>query len=91
MNVLFSRTAWEQYKNWQARDDKVVERIHELIKGIQRDPYKGIGKPEPLRQNLQGYWSRRITSRHRLVYRIRSVKKEVQQMEILTCEFHYNK
>ena len=91
MNVLFSKTAWEQYKNWQLRDEKVVERIHELIKATQRDPYRGIGKPEPLRQNLKGYWTRRITSEHRLVYRIKGTKNEVQRMEILTCEFHYRK
>ena len=91
MNVLFSITAWEQYKNWQSRDEKIVERIHELIKMIQRDPYKGIGKPEPLRQNLKGYWSRRITSEHRLVYRIAGNKNEAKRMEILTCEFHYKK
>ncbi len=91
MNVLFSKTAWEQYKNWQSRDEKVVERIHDLIKMIQREPYKGIGKPEPLRQNLKGYWSRRITSEHRLVYRITGLKNEAQRVEILTCEFYYKK
>ena len=91
MNVLFSKTAWEQYKNWQTCDKKIIERIHELIKATQRDPFKGIGKPEPLRQNLKGYWSRRITSEHRLVYRITGAKNEAQRMEILTCEFHYRK
>jgi len=91
MNVLFSKTAWEQYKDWQIRDEKVVERIHELVKATQRDPFKGIGKPEPLRQNLKGYWSRRITSEHRMVYRIVGAKNEAQRIEILTCEFHYRK
>jgi len=91
MNVLFSKTAWEQYKDWQIRDEKVVERIHELAKATQRDPFKGIGKPEPLRQNLKGYWSRRITSEHRMVYRIVGAKNEAQRIEILTCEFHYRK
>jgi len=91
MNVLFSKTAWEQYKGWQIRDEKLVERIHELIKATQRDPFKGIGKPEPLRQNLKGYWSRRITSEHRMVYRIVGAKNEAQRIEILTCEFHYRK
>jgi len=89
MNVLFSKTAWEQYKEWQSKDDKIVLRINELIKEVQRNPLKGIGKPEPLRQNLKGYWSRRITSEHRLVYRIVGV--ESQRVEILTCEFHYRK
>jgi len=91
VNVLFSKTAWEQYKNWKFKDEKIVHRIHELIKAIQRDPYKGIGKPEALRQNLQGYWSRRITSQHRLVYRIIGHKNKGQRIEILTCEFHYSK
>ena len=91
MNVLFSKTAWEQYKNWQTREEKIIERIHELIKAIQRDPYRGIGKPEPLRQNLKGYWSRRITSEHRLVYRIKGKENEATRLEILTCEYHYSK
>lgn len=89
MNVLFSKTAWEQYLNWQEEDSKIVERIHHLIKAIQREPFKGIGKPEPLRQNLKGYWSRRITSEHRLVYRIVGSSKEEQRIEVLTCRFHY--
>ena len=91
MNVLFSKTAWEQYKNWQKEDQKIVERIHELIKVIQREPFKGMGKPEPLRQNLKGYWSRRITSEHRLVYRIVGKPDEPQRVEIMTCRFHYSK
>ncbi len=89
MNVLFSRTAWEQYLVWQKEDEKIVARIHELIKAIQREPFKGIGKPEPLRQNLKGFWSRRITSEHRLVYRIVGNRGENQRIEILTCRYHY--
>ena len=91
MNVLFSRTAWKQYKDWQSQDEKILGRIHELIKAIQRDPFKGIGKPEPLRQNLKGYWSRRITTEHRLVYRIVGNKNESRRIEILTCKLHYFK
>ena len=91
MNVLFSKTAWEQYIDWQKEDKKVVERIHDLIKAIQRNPYEGIGKPEPLRQNLKGYWSRRITREHRLVYRIVGHKNERKRLEILTCQYHYDK
>ena len=89
MNVLFSKTAWQQYLNWQKEDSKIVERIHHLIKAIQRDPFKGIGKPESLRQNPKGYWSRRITSEHRLVYRIVGSTKDLQRIEIMTCRFHY--
>ena len=91
MNILFSKTAWEQYKEWQKEDSKVVERIHELLKAIQRDPFKGIGKPEALRQILKGYGSRRINSEHRLVYRIVGKKGEGQRIEVLTCKFHYRK
>jgi len=89
MNVLFSKTAWQQYLNWQKDDPKIVERIHHLIKAIQRDPSKGIGKLEPLRQNLKEYWSRRITSAHRLVYRIVGSTKDLQRIEIMTCRFYY--
>jgi len=89
MNVLFSKTAWEQYLNWQKEDSKIVERIHQLIKDIQINPFKGIGKLEQLRQNLKGYWSRRITSEHRLVYRIVGSKDESKSIEVLTCRFHY--
>lgn len=91
MNILFSRTAWEQYLDWQKEDSKVVERIHELLKVIQRDPFKGVGKPEPLRQNLKGYWSRRINAEHRLVYRIVGKQDEGQRIEVLTCRYHYKK
>lgn len=86
MNVFFANSAWQQYLHWQNEDHKIVARINELVKAIQRDPFKGIGKPEPLRQNLKGYWSRRITKEHRLVYRIKADPKRV---EILTCKFHY--
>ena len=91
MNILFSKTAWDQYLVWQREDAKVVERIHELLKIIQRDPFRGIGKPEPLRQSLQGYWSRRINSEHRLVYRIVGKQDEGQRIEILTCRYHYKR
>lgn len=91
MNILFSKTAWEQYLNWQKEDPKIVVRIHELLKVIQRDLFKGIGKPEPLRQNLKGYWSRRLNSEHRLIYRIVGKKDEGQRVEVLTCRYHYNK
>lgn len=89
MNVLFSKSAWQQYLEWQKEDVKIVHRINELLKGVQRDPFKGIGKPEPLRQNLKGFWSRRISREHRLVYRIVSDKNSKKRIEILTCKFHY--
>ena len=89
MNVQFSRTAWDQYLEWQSENEKTVERINDLIKAIQRDPFKGIGKLEPLRQNLKGFWSRRISKVHRIVYRIVGTPESVQRIEILTCKFHY--
>ncbi|MEM7550120.1 MAG: Txe/YoeB family addiction module toxin [Bacteroidota bacterium] len=91
MNILFSKTAWEQYLYWQKEDSKITDRIHELLKSIQRDPFKGIGKPEALRQSLKGYWSRRIDSEHRLVYRITGKQDLGQRIEVLSCRFHYSK
>lgn len=87
MNVLFSNTAWNEYLSWQTEDQNTIERINLLIKSTQRDPFKGIGKPEPLRQNLKGFWSRRITKEHRLVYRI--VGSDSKRIEIISCKFHY--
>jgi toxin YoeB len=89
MKVLFSNTAWGQYQYWQTEDKKTLSRINDLIKAIQREPFKGIGKPEPLRQNLKGFWSRRINKEHRIVYRIVGKAKEGQRIEILSCKFHY--
>lgn len=69
MNLIFSDQAWEDFQYWQETDKKVARRIHELLKEIKRNPHSGIGKPEPLRHSLAGYWSRRIDQEHRLVYR----------------------
>ena len=70
MNLIFAPQAWEDYNFWQATDPKMVSRINELLKDVIRSPFSGIGKPEALRHDLRGYWSRRIDSEHRLVYRI---------------------
>lgn len=69
MNLTFTPQAWEDYQHWQSTDAKLLRRIHELMKEIQRSPFQGMGKPEPLRMNLAGYWSRRITEEHRIVYK----------------------
>lgn len=69
MKLTFSTNAWEQYLYWQATDKKVLKRINTLIKDIQRSPHEGIGKPEPLKHVLSGYWSRRINDEHRIVYK----------------------
>ncbi len=84
MNLIFSDQAWEDYQYWQETDKKMVRRIHELLKDIRRNPPSGIGKPEPLRHALAGWWSRRIDQEHRLVYR-------ASQQGILLAQlrFHY--
>ena len=69
-NLIFYPTAWDDYLFWQRNDKKILKRINDLIKDIQRSPYKGLGKPEPLREQLSGYWSRRINDEHRIVYKV---------------------
>lgn len=88
MKVVFDPEAWAEYLAWQGEDAKVLERINKLIEECRRDPFRGTGKPEPLRQNLTGWWSRRITGEHRLVYRVRG-SHEAQAVEVLTCRYHY--
>jgi toxin YoeB len=70
VNLLFSDHAWEDYLYWQQTDKKILRRVNALIKEIQRSPYAGTGKPEPLKHALAGYWSRRITDEHRIVYKV---------------------
>ncbi|HSG40826.1 MAG TPA: Txe/YoeB family addiction module toxin [Thermoanaerobaculia bacterium] len=70
MKLIFSERAWEDYLYWQENDRKLVARINQLIREIQREPFSGIGKPEPLKHAFQGYWSRRINEEHRIVYKI---------------------
>ena len=70
MKLIFAQSAWEDYLYWQKTDKKLVGRINVLIKKIQRDPFAGVGKPEPLKHNLAGYWSRRINSEHRIIYKM---------------------
>lgn len=77
--------AWEDYLYWQSQDKKILKRINQLIKDMRRDPFNGIGKPEPLKGNLTGLWSRRINERHRIVYLI-----ENEALLIFSCKGHYN-
>ena len=84
MNLVFSPQSWEEYLYWQEADPQLVKRIHQLIRDITRDPYRGIGKPEPLKHALRGYWSRRITAEHRSVYRVAG-----GQLWIAQLRFHY--
>ena len=84
MRLIFSAEAWEDYLNWQHHDRKILKRINLLIKELCRDPFQGIGKPEPLRHALAGYWSRRIDDEHRIVYRI-----DQESMLIAQLRYHY--
>lgn len=86
--VVFRSAAWDDYVAWRTEDAKVLERINLLIEECRRDPFRGTGRPEPLRQNLTGWWSRRITGEHRLVYRVQG-SGEAQALEVLSCRFHY--
>lgn len=87
MKVLFLDDGWSDYLWWQANDRKLLKRINQLIADIDRNGHEGIGKPEPLRNDLSGYWSRRINSEHRLVYRI----NEADVIHIVACRFHYER
>jgi toxin YoeB len=84
MKKLFSDDAWEDYLHWQSTDKAVLKKINSLIKEIERSPFEGSGKPEPLKHNLAGWWSRRINLEHRLVYKI-----ENDAVIISQCRFHY--
>jgi len=86
MNLVFSPQVWEDYQYWLQTDKKMIRRINELIKDTVRSHYDGIGKPEPLKHALAGFWSRRITDEHRIVYRIAAKNLEIAQLR-----FHYEK
>lgn len=88
MIVAFTPNGWDNYQYWLDTDPSVIVKINRLINEISREPFKGIGKPEPLSGNLAGYWSRRITGEHRLVYAI-SGSKPNQMVTILQARFHY--
>jgi toxin YoeB len=84
MKLTFSDEAWEDCLHWQRQDRRMLERINKLIKEVQRDPFVGVGKPEPLKHALSGFWSRRITDEHRMVYRA-----EGNNLQIAPLRFHY--
>ena len=84
MKLVFSELAWEDYLYWQKQDRKLVERINKLIEATARDPFMGIGKPEPLKHAFAGFWSRRINDEHRMIYRVTG-----DQLEIAQLRFHY--
>ena len=88
MKVLFTDNGWEDYRWWCINDTVTLLRLNELIENVRRDPFKGIGKPEPLKGTLAGFWSRRITAEHRLVYDV-SGKGKAQTVTIVLCRYHY--
>lgn len=84
--LAWTKAAWSDYVYWQTQDRKTLRRINRLIRDVQRSPFEGIGKPEPLKENLSGFWSRRIDDTHRLVYAV-----DDDQLTILSCRYHYEK
>lgn len=84
MKIIFTDDAWEDYLYWQQIDKAILKKINRLIKEIVRTPFEGTGKPEALRANLSGFWSRRINQEHRLIYRV-----EENAVVILQCRYHY--
>lgn len=84
MNITFTTDASNDFQSWSRDDKKVFSKIVSLIKDVERSPFKGIGKPEPLKHDFSGFWSRRITKEHRLVYKV-----EKDTISIASCKFHY--
>ena len=82
--LSWTLAAWEDYQYWQGRDRKTLKRINKLIQSCLREPFDGIGKPEPLKESLSGFWSRRIDDTNRLVYRV-----EGQDLIVIACRYHY--
>jgi toxin YoeB len=85
MTVKFTQHAWQDYTYWQVMDKSVVKKINLFIKEIGRTPYEGTGKPEPLKYDLSGFWSRRINSEHRLIYQVL-----MDEILIISCRYHYD-
>ena len=86
MKLIWDEEAWDDYVAWQSEDKKTLKRINKLIRDIQNTPYSGLGKPEPLKHDLSGYWSRRIDDYNRLVYKV-----EDNELRIAQCKTHYEK
>lgn len=82
--ITFEQAAWEDYQYWQAHDKKILKRLNNIIRDTCREPFTGIGKPERLKEDLQGYWSRRITTEHRFVYTVKN-----DALVIVQCRYHY--
>ncbi len=91
MNVDFTDVAWEDYQHWLRHDDAALRRVNELIEDAPRHPFIGLGKPEPLKGDLAGWLSRRITGTHRLVYRVAGRRGADQRIEVASCRYHYER
>jgi toxin YoeB len=89
VRVLFTESGWNDYLHWVHTDQDMLDRLNRLIEDTRRAPFTGLGKPEPLRRELSGWWSRRITGEHRLVYRVTGQRGEDQRIEIAQCRHHY--
>lgn len=90
MKLVFSPSAWSDYLYWQQTDPGVLARVNDVIRDTLRSPFSGIGKPEPLSGSLKGWWSRRLTREHRLVYRVGGAG-EAQALEVAACRFYYGR
>ena len=90
MNFEFTENGWEDFQYWIETDNSIVEKIKDLLKEIRKTPFQGTGKPEPLKHDLKGFWSRRITGEHRLVYKVEGKKGKDQKCYIIQCRFHYD-
>lgn len=90
MELLFTARGWEDYQHWQRHHPPTARKIHRLLDAIRKDPYGGIGNPEPLKYRLQGMWSRRIDQEHRLIYRIILDGDRVVRVEVVACSYHYH-
>jgi toxin YoeB len=90
MDIVFTPHGWDDFEYWIENDLNTSLRIKELLKAIRQNPFTGIGKPEPLKHDLKGYWSRRITGEHRLVYRVSGTKGNDQKCIIIQCRLHYD-
>ena len=90
MNIEFTKHGWQDFEYWLENDKDIALKIRDLLKTIKQMPFKGLGKPEPLKHGLKGYWSRRITSEHRLVYKISRKKGLDQKCTVIQCRFHYD-
>ena len=90
MNLEFTENGWDDFQYWIETDGIIVEKIKDLLKEIKKTPFEGLGKPEPLKYDLKGYWSRRITIEHRLVYKVQGKKLKDQKCYIIQCRFHYD-